>query len=81
VEKFTTRAGNQICSELSMAEKNEVLAFQGEVIGAVIHFPTLGDIVLCAAGSLRGGPSISYGGLETPKGFQSKNTVYFLYGL
>ncbi|RAJ11433.1 3D-(3,5/4)-trihydroxycyclohexane-1,2-dione acylhydrolase (decyclizing) [Arenibacter echinorum] len=36
------------------AEKNEVPAFQGEVIGAVNSFSNPNDIVLCAAGSLPG---------------------------
>ncbi|GBF21311.1 MULTISPECIES: 3D-(3,5/4)-trihydroxycyclohexane-1,2-dione acylhydrolase (decyclizing) [Arenibacter] len=36
------------------AEKNEVPAFQGEVIGAVNSFSKPEDIVLCAAGSLPG---------------------------
>ncbi len=36
------------------AEKNEVPAFQGEVIGAVNSFSDPEDIVLCAAGSLPG---------------------------
>ncbi|MCK0146162.1 3D-(3,5/4)-trihydroxycyclohexane-1,2-dione acylhydrolase (decyclizing) [Arenibacter sp. F26102] len=36
------------------AEKNEVPAFQGEVIGAVNSFSNPEDIVLCAAGSLPG---------------------------
>ncbi|MBR9853916.1 MAG: 3D-(3,5/4)-trihydroxycyclohexane-1,2-dione acylhydrolase (decyclizing) [Algicola sp.] len=35
-------------------EKNEVPAFQGEVIGAVNKFSDAKDIVLCAAGSLPG---------------------------
>lgn len=36
------------------AEKNEIPAFQGEVIGAVNSFSDPEDIVLCAAGSLPG---------------------------
>lgn len=36
------------------AEKNEVPAFQGEVIGAVNNFSDAKDIVVCAAGSLPG---------------------------
>jgi len=36
------------------AEKNETLAFQGEVIGAVNTFSDPGDIMICAAGSLPG---------------------------
>jgi len=50
------------------AEKNEVPAFQGEVIGAVNSFSNPEDIVLCAAGSLPGDLHKLWRTLN-PKGF------------
>lgn len=52
VENFN-KSWDQFVSDI-YAEKNEVPAFQGEVIGAVNSFSNPEDIVLCAAGSLPG---------------------------
>ncbi|MCM4170734.1 3D-(3,5/4)-trihydroxycyclohexane-1,2-dione acylhydrolase (decyclizing) [Arenibacter sp. TNZ] len=52
VEKFN-KSWDQFVANI-YAEKNEVPAFQGEVIGAVNSFSNPEDIVLCAAGSLPG---------------------------
>ena len=52
VENFN-KSWDQFVEDI-YAEKNEVPAFQGEVIGAVNSFSKPEDIVLCAAGSLPG---------------------------
>ncbi|MDL5512099.1 3D-(3,5/4)-trihydroxycyclohexane-1,2-dione acylhydrolase (decyclizing) [Arenibacter sp. M-2] len=52
VEKFN-KSWDQFVADI-YAEKNEVPAFQGEVIGAVNSFSKPEDIVICAAGSLPG---------------------------
>ena len=52
VENFN-KSWDQFVADI-YAEKNEVPAFQGEVIGAVNSFSNPEDIVLCAAGSLPG---------------------------
>ncbi|MCK0190003.1 3D-(3,5/4)-trihydroxycyclohexane-1,2-dione acylhydrolase (decyclizing) [Arenibacter sp. F20364] len=52
VENFN-KSWDQFVAEI-YAEKNELPAFQGEVIGAVNSFSNPEDIVLCAAGSLPG---------------------------
>ena len=52
VENFN-KSWDQFVEEI-YEEKNEVPAFQGEVIGAVNSFSKPEDIVLCAAGSLPG---------------------------
>src|SRR5690606_13958752 len=52
VEEFNS-SWDDFVSEI-YAEKNEVPAFQGEVIGAVNTFSDPGDILVCAAGSLPG---------------------------
>lgn len=52
VEGFNA-SWDQFVSE-TYAEKNEVPAFQGEVIGAVNTFSESNDIMICAAGSLPG---------------------------
>jgi len=52
VEKFN-KSWDQFVADI-YAEKNEVPAFQGEVIGAVNSFSKSEDIVICAAGSLPG---------------------------
>tara|TARA_R110002049_G_scaffold24967_3_gene88153 strand:- start:17334 stop:19193 length:1860 start_codon:yes stop_codon:yes gene_type:complete len=52
VEDFN-KSWDQFVADI-YAEKNEVPAFQGEVIGAVNSFSNPEDIVICAAGSLPG---------------------------
>ncbi|MCM4167664.1 3D-(3,5/4)-trihydroxycyclohexane-1,2-dione hydrolase [Arenibacter antarcticus] len=52
VEEYT-KSWDSFVSEI-YAEKNEIPAFQGEVIGAVNTFSDAEDIVVCAAGSLPG---------------------------
>lgn len=52
VEEFNA-SWDDFVSEI-YAEKNDVPAFQGEVIGAVNTFSEPGDIMVCAAGSLPG---------------------------
>lgn len=52
VEGFNT-SWDEFVSEI-YAEKNEVPAFQGEVVGAVNMFSDPNDIMVCAAGSLPG---------------------------
>ncbi len=51
-ENFNT-SWDEFVSDI-YAEKNDVPAFQGEVIGAVNNFSDANDIMICAAGSLPG---------------------------
>lgn len=52
VHEFNASWDNYV--EKTYSEKNQIPAFQGEVIGAVNTFSDVNDIMICAAGSLPG---------------------------